>query len=100
MLEGTLDRIWDSLENRYAPDDDGCGCGCDAPPEAIAVLQNSNLTEHDLVSYLEGKVTFDELIARVDADVNDEAINDLGSLAEALQQPADGSDPRAATDCP
>lgn len=98
MLEGTLNRIWDSLENRYAPDDDGCGCGCDAPPEAIAVLQNSNLTEHDLVSYLEGKVTFDELLARIDADIDGETINDLGSLAEALQQTTDGSAPRTGTD--
>lgn len=98
MLGGTIDRIWTRLENRYAADD-GCGCGCDseAPPEARAVLENSNLSEEELVSYFKGELPFDELVSRVDADLEGETINDLDSLAKALGGQSDESAPRTAT---
>ncbi|RRJ34081.1 hypothetical protein [Halocatena pleomorpha] len=85
MFQDVANRLWNRLEDRYTADEEGgCDCGSEAPPEALAVIENSKLTEDDLISYYKGELPFEELVATIDADLENEAITDLHSLAVAL----------------
>lgn len=83
MLNDSVNQLWSRLEERYA-DGAGCGCGSEGVPEEA--LTESSLTEEDVLMYLQGEIEFDELTAKVEADIDHDSVNDIDSLAAELER--------------
>ena len=90
--ESVFDRLWNSLEDRYATDDVGCGCG--ASGEAQSVLDQTSLTREDVAAYQRGEVTMADLTAKVDANLDPDRIDDARTLVEELATAVETSDGR------
>ena len=92
--QSVFDRLWNSLEDRYATDDVGCGCG--ASGEAERVLEQTSLTREDVAAYQRGELTMTELTAKVDVDLDPDRVENARTLVEELAaavETADGQNP-------
>lgn len=82
-----LERAWRRLESRYDTETAGCDCGDVA--DAARALERSRLSREDLAAYQRGELSMAELTAKTEADLDREAIDDLGSLVTALSRSLD-----------